>query len=292
MNRNLESGDPRPVDKFSVPDHPEQRAPRPYGDDAERLALSGRMPNPTHRRWPAPAGAGIEAEREERRAARRLARRTKGDRVLERDAFEHPGEDVATALAFAERAVLPAATVGQFVAGDPAVYAAAKRLAMIAARLGRHCGTRGRRADWGTERDTGGMPSRYADRDDARDEEAAIDAIGKVWARAAAGRYGAPSEPFPTGRLFTAARNAGRLAAVRRIREHAPLADVADRRVPAEDKGTTLAALIAAVPPARQRAAMLAMEEAKSAEPRSARRSRAMAKLRQIFEAGRASQVR
>lgn len=197
--------------------------------------------------------------------SRPVARLTKGDDAVVRDAWAVPGQDLARAEAHAQRSVLAAATVADLLDPSPTVYAAMMRLAVVAARKGRLCGGRGAVATWGTDRDRGGVVSLPVRRDSADDEEAATDAVGVLWARASAGRYGEGTASFPSGRLFTLARNAGRLSAVRRIREHAPLTDVADRRWPklADDpaRSMTVAALVAACP-AERRAHLQAKVEA------------------------------
>ena len=206
--------------------------------------------------------------------SRPVARLTKGDDAVVRDRWSAPGQDLARAEAHARRSVLAAATVADLLDPSPTVYVAMMRLAVVAARKGRLCGGRGAVATWGTDRDRGGVVSLPVRRDSADDDEAATDAIGMLWSRARAGRYGEPSASFPSGRLFTLARNAGRLSAVRRIREHAPLTEVADRRWPklADDpaRSMTVAALVAAVPPER-RAMLTARVEAYQAGKRRGR---------------------
>lgn len=115
----------------------------------------------------------------------------------------------------------PTCTIADVLSGDAAPWL--ESLAAAGARKGRYCGGRGRRQDYGTKRDTGGMPAtwpviRQCDPDDA---EAATDAVGVFWSRCKAGRYGEPSATAPLGALYGIARNMGRLAAQRRIRESA-----------------------------------------------------------------------
>lgn len=145
-------------------------------------------------------------------------------------------------------------TVAAFVAMEGTVYAQALRLATVAARRGRLCGIRGRRASWGAPSDAGGVVSLPVPIDSGDDEEAATDAVGIVWARAAAGRYGEGA--MPVGRLYTVARNLGRMRATRRIREHSPLTEPAsDRSLPSDAAGKSRDELLALVPPERRAAA-------------------------------------
>lgn len=156
-----------------------------------------------------------------------------------------------------------------------AVYVDALRLAIDAARRGRYCGGRGRRASWGSPSDNGGIVPLPVPRDSGDDDEAAIDAIGIAWARASAGRYGAPGDAFPVGRLYTLARNLGRLRAVRRIREHGTLTGAAtDRTMPADAVELTRAQLLALVPPERRGAAIRALDSDTGGEAARRRRQR------------------
>jgi hypothetical protein len=112
-------------------------------------------------------------------------------------------------------------------------------------------------------------------RDSGDDDEAATDALGIAWARASAGRYGAPDDAFPVGRLYTLARNMGRLRAARRIREHGTLTGAAtDRTMPADAAPLNRAQLIALVPPERRGAAIRAVDSDTGGEAARRRRQR------------------
>lgn len=203
------------------------------------------------------------------RSKRKVARLTKGDGALGSDPVPVP-----------EALPLGTLTIAALLNPDAATHASMLRLATSAARRGRLCGVRGRRASWGTDADAGGMVSLPVSRDDAADIEAATDAVGIVWARAAAGRYGEPHAPFPVGALYTKARNLGRLGAVRRIREHGPLTAATDRAMPVSDRAATLEALYCAIPHGRRAMAQAAVEAWSAAQDRVARQKAKRAVIR------------
>jgi hypothetical protein len=205
-------------------------------------------------------GMRLASQARESRRVRGVARIAKG---LARDGAMLPDAPVAVPQALA------GLTVAEFLDPSPAVYGALIRLATSAAKRGRLCGSRGRRASWGTPSDTGGVvPLPVATRS-ADDEEAACDAIGVVWARAQAGKLGGPADPAPIGRVYTKARNLGRLRSQRRIREGAPLTVATDRMLPVyagDAAGMSRAELLALVPPARRGAAARALDASTATE--------------------------
>lgn len=188
-------------------------------------------------------------------------------------------------------------TVSAFLAMEGETYSAALRLATVAARRGRLCGGRGRRAAWGTATDAGGIVALPVPRDSGDDDEAATDAVGVVWARAKAGRYGAVGDPMPIGVLYGTARNLGRLRAVRRIRESAPLVGLStDRAIPvySEHDAPTREQILAQCP-AHRRAALARSLDASGeskhrryrlpAEDRTASRIALLAQKGETFDA-------